>query len=83
MKVNNVLYVEDDKSWRGTMQRAFARDICPDVDTAEDYQSGLEKAREKRYDLIVLDGLEGACFALHEELKGKHGVIVIFSGEER
>ncbi|HLC57636.1 MAG TPA: response regulator [Candidatus Nanoarchaeia archaeon] len=84
MRVDSLLYVEDDERLRETMQRQFARAICSDVETAENSGPALEMARRKRYDLIIMDGLEGACFALYEGLKDiPHGDVVIFSGDDR
>ncbi|MBU2615628.1 MAG: response regulator [Nanoarchaeota archaeon] len=84
MKVSSLLYVEDDKAWRETIQRQFSSAICQNVETAEDYLSALEMIQRRKYDLIVMDGLEGDCFVLNKELQGMpHGDVVIFSGDDR
>ncbi len=84
MPVRSLLYVEDDKAWRDTLQRTFSKSICPDVEVAEDYASALDAVEKRAYDLIISDGLEGDCFRLYEAVKGKHeGDFVIFSGDGR
>ncbi len=84
MPVSSVLYVEDDKMWRDTLQRNFRRDLCPDVDVADGYASALDAVERRAYDLIISDGLEGGCFTLYEAVRGKHkGGFVVFSGDDR
>ena len=55
-----VLYVDDDES--PALLRIIARLLKPEgaeVDLANDLVSGLALARQKDYDLFILDGLEG------------------------
>ncbi len=81
MSLSNLLYVDDDSTWRRLGQRRFQRELTPNVDVAEDYASALQRIRETRYDLIVLDSLEGDCFRVYEDIKDvPHGDVVIFSG---
>ena len=80
MPVINVLYVEDDIDFRRDA-RAYFRAPEYKLDVAADYESGVAKARRKFYELIILDGLEWACFELIEAVKDvPHGEIIIFSG---
>ena len=81
MPLTNLLYVDDDSTWRGLCQRRFQRELTPNVDVAEDYASALQKIKKTRYDLIVLDSLEGDCFRVHKDINDvPHGDVVIFSG---
>jgi DNA-binding NtrC family response regulator len=81
MAINNVLCVDDESTWRNIFQRHFQEHLTPNVDLAENYESGLEKIREKYYDLIVLDSLEGDCFRIYANIQHvPHGDVVIFSG---
>jgi DNA-binding NtrC family response regulator len=79
----NVLCVDDDRSWRKIFQMHFQNYLTPNVDLAEDHKSALNKIRQTRYDLIVLDGLNGECFKIYQDIKEiPHGDIIIFSGNE-
>jgi DNA-binding response OmpR family regulator len=78
-----VLCVDDELIWRKIVQRHFQDFLTQNVDLAEDYASGIEKIRQTRYDLIVLDSLEGNCFRLYGDMKDiPHGDVVILSGNE-
>jgi DNA-binding NtrC family response regulator len=80
----NILCVDDSRSWRIIFQMHFQDYLTPNVDLAENYESALQKIRQKRYDLIVLDGLEGDCFRIHQDIKEiPHGDIIIFSGNDQ
>lgn len=80
MALNNVLYVDDEAIWRRRVQAHFRQKLASNVDVAADYASGVRKITKRFYDLIVVDGLEGDCFRLIEEVKEvKHGPIAIFS----
>ncbi|MBA7664963.1 hypothetical protein ES703_73029 [subsurface metagenome] len=85
MGINNLLYVDDDPDWLEVGQRRF-QEITPNVDTADSYKSGLQMAREKQYDLIVLDGLNRGCFTFWRLIQDEnipHGDIVVFSFDDR
>lgn len=59
----------------------FQDNLTPNVELAEDYESALQKIRQTRYDLIILDSLEGDCFRIHRDIKKiSHGDVIIFSG---
>ncbi|MEK6848770.1 MAG: response regulator [Nanoarchaeota archaeon] len=84
MAINKVLVVDDDEDWREILQESFQRDITSDVELAEDYDSAMAKIRQNRYDLIVLDSLEGDCFKICQEMTNiKQGELVIFSADNR
>jgi DNA-binding response OmpR family regulator len=77
----NVLCVDDNTSWRGIFQRHFQEYLTPNVDLAENYESALQKIKQTRYDLIILDSLGGDCFKIHTDIRGiPHGDVIIFSG---
>jgi len=81
MEINNMLCVDDESSWRRIFQRHFQEYLTPNVDLAENYASGLEKIKQTRYDLIVLDSLERDCFKLYDDIQNiPHGDVIIFSG---
>ncbi|MEK6857597.1 MAG: response regulator [Nanoarchaeota archaeon] len=81
MAINNILCVDDESTWREIFQMRFQEYLTPNVDLAEDYESGLTKIRKKHYDLIILDSLEGDCFRIYANIqKVSHGDVVIFSG---
>lgn len=80
-----ILIVEDDKSTRGIYSTVL-KNAGYEVDTAEDGQIGLDKAREGGYNLILLDvmlpRIDG--ITLLTELKknppkAKNGKVVILS----
>ena len=78
----NVLVVDDERECRTTHQIYFQLYLTPNVDTAEDMHSALQKIRETKYDLIVIDGLEGQCFRLFDNIKEiPHGEVIILSGD--
>ena len=81
MPINNLLCVDDDSLWCEILKREFQRDICPNVDTAENYREALGLIQEGSYDLIISDGLDGDCFRFFEAIKDlPHGDFVILSG---
>jgi len=83
MALKNLLYVDDDPDWLEMGQRRF-QGLTPNVDVAENYASALEKIRQTRYDLIVLDSLEGDCFRVHRDIQDiPHGEVVLFSADSR
>ncbi len=81
MAINNLLLVDDESDCGQAAKRYFQDNLTPNVDLAGDYESALEKIRQTRYDLIVLDSLEGACFRICEDIREiPHGDVIIFSG---
>ena len=82
MPLANVLYVDDDRDWRNRVRTDFqGKKLASRVDIATSRDSGAKKIRKRNYDLIVVDGLEGECFGLIEDVREiSHGPIVIFSG---
>lgn len=79
--IHNVLCVDDESAWRQIFQEHFQEYLTPNVDLAENYESGLRKIKQTRYDLIVLDSLEGDCFRIYEDIQNiPHGDVIIFSG---
>lgn len=73
--------MDDESTWRNIFQRHFQEYLTQNVDLAENYDSGLEKIKQTRYDLIVLDRLEGDCFRIHDDIQTiPHGDVIIFSG---
>lgn len=83
MALNNLLYVDDDPDWLEIGQRRF-QGLTPNVDVAEDYASALQKIRQTKYDLIILDSLEGDCFRIHRDIQEiPHGEIILFSGNSQ
>jgi DNA-binding NtrC family response regulator len=84
MAINKVLCVDDDVSWRKNLRMYFEKFVKANVDLAEDYKSALEHIHKNNYDLIILDGLEGDCFKIYEDIKYlPHGNVVIFSMNEK
>jgi DNA-binding NtrC family response regulator len=82
MIINNVLCIDDQHSWRKIFQMYFQEYLTQNVDLAENYNSGLEKIKQMRYDLIILDSLEGDCFKILDDIKTiPHGDVIIFSGD--
>ena len=80
MALNNVLYVDDEADWRRIVQAKFKQRLAKTVDVARDYISGVAKIKKKFYDLVVVDGLDGNCFRLIDDVKDvSHGPIAIFS----
>ena len=69
MKLDSMLYVEDDQDLR-RMSRQFKRHVA-EVVVADDENDALTKLG-RSYDLIVLDGLEGQCFPLYEKIREGH-----------
>jgi hypothetical protein len=44
----------------------------------------MEQIKANRYDVIILDSLEGDCFRIHEDIREiPHGEVVILSGNFR
>ncbi len=81
MTINKILCVDDELIWRGIFLRNFQERLTPNVELAESYTSALQKIRQTKYDLIVLDGLEGECFKIYRDIKNlPHGNVIIFSG---
>ena len=82
MALNNILYVDDEASWRRRVQTHLKEKLAKVIDVAGDYASGVKKIKKKFYELIVLDGLGGECFRLIKDVKDvRHGQIVIFSAD--
>lgn len=79
-----VLYVDDDKS--PALLRAMARLLKPEgaeVDLANSLASGLALAKQKDYDLFILDGLEGKCWDFGREFPASQEKTVIFSSNNQ
>ena len=78
----NVLCVDDEPETLSTHKIYFQMCLTPNVDTAKDISSALQKIRETKYDLIILDGLEEQCFRLFDDIKEiPHGDVMILSGD--
>lgn len=79
----SILCVDDDDSWRRILARYFKM-ITTDLEIVENRVLALEKIRQKNYNLLVLDGLEGGCFELVSDISAfPHGKVVILSGDAR
>ena len=79
-----VLYIDDDES--SALLKAMARLLKPEgaeVDLASDLASGLALARQKDYDLFILDGLEGKCWDFGREFPASCERTLIFSSNIR
>lgn len=84
MTVKKVLCVDDEPIWRTILQMHFQGYLTLNVDFAENYASGLEKIKQNYYNLIILDGLEGDCFRICEDIQTlPHGEVFIFSGSSQ
>jgi signal transduction histidine kinase len=53
-KLNKILYIEDDKGLARLLQKRFERNNF-DVEIAFSAEEGIEKIKEQKYDLILLD----------------------------
>lgn len=83
MTINNILCVDDNEDWRESFQSHFKENLTPNVDIAEDYDSAMQKIRQTKYDLIVLDSLEGKCFEIYQDIQNiPHGDVIIFSADD-
>jgi DNA-binding NarL/FixJ family response regulator len=81
MTLNHILCVDDEELWRYKLQRHFKKNPANMVDLAKDYESALNYLHKTRYDLIVLDGLNGDWLKIYSDLKEiPHGEVVIISG---
>lgn len=79
-----VLYIDDDKS--PALLKAMARLLKlegAEVDLANDLASGLALARQKDYDLFILDGLEGKCWDFNREFPASQEKTLIFSSNNQ
>lgn len=75
----SILCVDDFEGWRDCLNTYFVNKHV-DIDLAEGYSSALEKIRNKNYALIVLDGLNGDCFKINEDIGAlSHGPVILFS----
>ncbi len=84
MAINRILCVDDEPAWRRELREHFQRELTPNVDVAENYESAMQLIRQNRYDLIILDGLEGDCFRIHQDIQEiPHGDVIIFSGNDK
>ena len=81
MSLDNVLYVDNKPLWVSAARRVLKQDeFALNVDTAIDAESAIKRIRKKSYDLVILDGLEGECFAVIKDVTDiPHGAIVIFT----
>ena len=77
----DILFVDDEHSWREGTKYYIEGTPNINLDFADSYASALKHIRQKKYDLIVSDGLEGDCFRIFEDIKNMpHGDFIIFSG---
>jgi len=82
MTINKVLCVDDNEDWRESFQ-SHLKELTANIDTAEDYNSAMQKIRQTEYDLIILDSLEGMCFKIHQDIQNlPHGDVIIFSAND-
>ena len=83
MTIKNILCVDNEEDWRETFQMNFQKNFTSNVDLAKDYESALQKIKKTKYDLIILDGLEGDCFKIYQDIQNiPYGNIIIFSAGE-
>jgi DNA-binding NtrC family response regulator len=81
--LKNVLCVDDNAPVRRSLEMYLHSWNISKVDVAVDYTSAIQKIKETRFDLIILDGLEKECFRIYEDIKEiPHGEVIIFSGNK-
>jgi len=82
--MTKVLYIDDDES--SALLKVMARLLKPEgaeVDLANNLASGLALARQKEYDLFILDGLEGKCWDFGREFPASCEKTLIFSSNNQ
>jgi DNA-binding NtrC family response regulator len=83
MAFQNLLFVDDNPAML-ELGVDYFKALTPNIDTATDYASAMEKLRASEYGLTILDGLEGKCFDIYKNL-GEEGIFygefVILSGD--
>ena len=72
--MSRVLIVEDDLSMARAYNRALGS-MGYDV-TLSNSPEDARKYVDREFDILILDGLNGVCFDLHDELNAKRKMII-------